>query len=89
LAKISANGKRLCEVRAKMNEKFSFNRAEQIAFSDDQFNEKSNMKSKLRLKNRVQQLNFHPAFCKYNVGRRCFSEVVNFLFADGIFLLVY
>ncbi len=37
-------------MRAKMNEKFSFNRAEQIAFSDDQFKEKSNMKNKLRLK---------------------------------------
>jgi len=47
---MSHNGKRLCEVRAKMNEKFSFKRAEQIAFSDDQFNEKNNMKSKLRLK---------------------------------------
>jgi len=48
--KIVDNGKRLCEMRAKMNEKFSFNRAEQIAFSDDQFKEKSNMKNKLRLK---------------------------------------
>jgi len=29
------NGKSICEVRGKMNEKFSYNRAEQIAFSDD------------------------------------------------------
>ena len=28
-------GKSICEVRGKMNEKFNFNRAEQIAFSDD------------------------------------------------------
>jgi len=33
LDKITANGKSICEVRAKMNGKFSFNRAEQIAFS--------------------------------------------------------
>ncbi len=32
---ISDNGKSIGEVRAKMNEKFNFNRAEQIAFSDD------------------------------------------------------
>ena len=32
---IATNGKSICEVRAKMNEKFNFNRAEQIAFSDD------------------------------------------------------
>jgi len=35
LDKLSANGKSICEVRAKMNEKFNFNQAEQIAFSDD------------------------------------------------------
>jgi len=28
---MSYNGKSICEVRAKMNEKFNFNRAEQIA----------------------------------------------------------
>ncbi|GEM_PF-3267182 len=76
---ISDNGKSIGEVRAKMNEKFNFNRAEQIAFSDDQFKEKSNMKSKLRLKNRAEQLGFHPAFCKCHVIYSFYLLLVFFL----------
>ena len=47
--KISANGKSICEGRAKLDEKFNFDRTKQIAFSDYQITKKSNMKSKLRL----------------------------------------
>ena len=32
--KISANGKSICEGRAKLDEKFNFDRTKQIAFSD-------------------------------------------------------
>lgn len=46
---MSANGKSICEGRAKLNEKFNFDRAKQIAFSDYQITKKSNMKSNLRL----------------------------------------
>jgi hypothetical protein len=49
LFNISANGKSICEGRAKLDEKFNFNRTKQIAFSDYQITKKSNMKSKLRL----------------------------------------
>ena len=32
--KITANGKSICEGRAKLDEKFNFDRTKQIAFSD-------------------------------------------------------
>ena len=47
--KIAHNGKSICEGRAKLDEKFNFDRTKQIAFSDYQITKKSNMKSKLRL----------------------------------------
>ena len=43
------NGKSICEGRAKLDEKVNFDRTKQIAFSDYQITNKSNMKSKLRL----------------------------------------
>ena len=46
---MSYNGKSICEGRAKLDEKFNFDRTKQIAFSDYQITKKSNMKSKLRL----------------------------------------
>ena len=46
---IAHNGKSICEGRAKLDEKFNFDRPKQIAFSDYQITKKSNMKSKLRL----------------------------------------
>ena len=46
---IAYNGKSICEGRAKLDEKFNFDRTKQIAFSDYQITKKSNMKSKLRL----------------------------------------
>ena len=46
---IAHNGKSICEGRAKLDEKFNFDRTKQIAFSDYQITKKSNMKSKLRL----------------------------------------
>mgnify|MGYP006980549770 CR=1 FL=1 len=49
LFKIAGNGKSICEGRAKLDEKFNFDRTKQIAFSDYQITKKSNMKSKLRL----------------------------------------
>ena len=46
---MTSNGKSICEGRAKLDEKFNFDRTKQIAFSDYQITKKSNMKSKLRL----------------------------------------
>ena len=48
-SRVAGNGKSICEGRAKLDEKFNFDRTKQIAFSDYQITKKSNMKSKLRL----------------------------------------
>ena len=84
---IADNGKSICEGRAKLDEKFNFDRTKQIAFSDYQITKKSNMKSKLRLKATGSSIiNSTPPFANTMLSVVSFYIVFSLLKNSIIFL---
>ena len=79
---MTANGKSICEGRAKLDEKFNFDRTKQIAFSDYQITKKSNMKSKLRLNATNLSTWFQPRLlqilCSINVNFTSFKLLLKY-----------
>ena len=85
---IAANGKSICEGRAKFNWKFNFDRTKQLAFSDYQITKKSNMESKLRLNATNLSTWFQPRLLQIQCYLQVFLFVfrLNFRFKFSLFL---